>query len=98
MLIELEKLIGNQCYNANIQNWGPGGVFEGEGREFRYPITFRTSAGKKLKTNLVDDSLSLDTILGGYYAFGANELHIMVGLEALLQYLEKHFGLKIPAS
>ena len=30
LLIELEDIVGNEFYNANIQNWGPGGVFEGE--------------------------------------------------------------------
>lgn len=77
LLIELESIIGNECYNANIQNWGPGGVFEGEGREFRYPITFRDEEGQKLKRRRVEPSLSNATLLGGYYAFGANELHIM---------------------
>ncbi len=38
LLLELENIIGNECYNANIQNWGPNGVFEGDGREFRYPM------------------------------------------------------------
>jgi len=40
LLLVLEDVIGNECYNAKIQNWGPHGVFEGEGREFRYPVTF----------------------------------------------------------
>jgi len=31
LMIELERIIGNEVYNAKIQNWGPGGVFEGEG-------------------------------------------------------------------
>jgi hypothetical protein len=40
LLIALEKIVGNEFYNANIQKYGPGGVFEGEGREYRYPISF----------------------------------------------------------
>jgi hypothetical protein len=54
VLLQLENIIGNECYNANIQNWGPNGVFEGEGREFRYPITFIDSRGNKVKTKLPD--------------------------------------------
>jgi hypothetical protein len=54
LLLELESIIGNECYNANIQNWGPNGVFEGEGREFRYPITFIDSDGKKDKRKYPD--------------------------------------------
>jgi len=28
LLLVLEDIIGNECYNAKIQNWGPHGVFE----------------------------------------------------------------------
>lgn len=40
LIRDLDAIIGNECYNANIQNWGPNGTFYGTGREFRYPITF----------------------------------------------------------
>ena len=40
VLRKLESIVANSCYNANIQNWGPNGAFYGEGRSFRYPITF----------------------------------------------------------
>lgn len=93
LLIELESIIGNECYNANIQNWGPGGVFEGEGREFRYPITFRDDEGPKIKRRRVEPSLSNATLLRGYYAFGANELHIMRALERALEHLERKCNL-----
>jgi hypothetical protein len=95
LLIELESIIGNQCYNANIQNWGPGGMFEGEGREFRYPITFRDGERQKIKKRYVDPDMKVDTVLGGYYAFGANELHIMNGLNRVLDYLERKYQLEI---
>ncbi len=95
LLIELESMIGSECYNASIQNWGPGGVFEGEGREFRYPITFRDDEGRKIKKRYVDGDMNADTVLGGYYAFGANELHIMNGLNRVLDYLEREYQLKI---
>jgi hypothetical protein len=39
LLVELERIIGNETYNGNIQNWGPGGEYYGEGREFRYPLS-----------------------------------------------------------
>jgi hypothetical protein len=35
LLIELEEIVGSEFYNANIQNWSPGGVFKGAGRAFR---------------------------------------------------------------
>lgn len=90
LLVKLEKMVGSECYNANIQNWGPGGAFEGEGREFRYPIMFRGTDGKKMKLWNVDHRSLGDNILGGYYAFGANELHVMQALDKILTYLEEN--------
>ncbi|MEZ5769781.1 MAG: hypothetical protein R3D80_20615 [Paracoccaceae bacterium] len=26
LLAELEYLLGSECYNGNIQNWGPNGI------------------------------------------------------------------------
>ncbi|MFZ5671936.1 MAG: hypothetical protein ACOZAM_03120 [Pseudomonadota bacterium] len=95
VLIKLESIIGNECYNAKIQNWGPGGVFEGEGREFRYPISFRDQEGRRVKTRNVDSEIKSELVIGGYYAFGANELHIMKGLDRVLDYLEREYSLKI---
>lgn len=95
LLLELESLVGSECYNGNIQNWGPGGVFEGEGREFRYPITFTGESGNKLKKSYKDLSLPPASAVTGYYAFGANQLHIMRGLDRVLRYLEEHHDLKL---
>lgn len=95
LLLELENLVGNECYNGSIQNWGAGGVFEGEGREFRYPITFIDESGQKTKRRWKNSSLSPPTVLTGYYAFGANQLHIMRGLDRVLRYLEEHHDLKL---
>jgi len=33
-------IIGSECYIANIQNYSAWGVWEGEGRSFRYPVTY----------------------------------------------------------
>ncbi len=49
VLRKLESIVANSCYNANIQNWGPNGAFYGEGRSFRYPITFTHTDGQKRK-------------------------------------------------
>jgi hypothetical protein len=95
LLLELENLIGNECYNQNIQNHGPGGVFESAGRHIRYPITFIGADGTKLKRKLVERNLSSEIAKTGYYAFGANQLQIMRGLEKVLEYLEKHHELKV---
>ena len=95
LLLALERLVGNECYNANTQNWGPGGVFEGEGREIRYPITFIDKAGKEEKMRSTDSSISSHIILTGHYKFGANQLHIMRALNEVLKHLEKNYELKL---
>ncbi|WP_143201378.1 hypothetical protein [Bradyrhizobium sp. NAS96.2] len=94
LLRKLESIIGNECYNGSTQNWGPGGRFEGEGREFRYPLTVLGEDGSKIKVKS-DRPLSLDVAMTGYYAFGANQLHIMRALEQVLSYLEANNQLKI---
>ena len=98
LLVRLERLVGNQCYNGNIQNWGPGGVFEGEGREFRYPVTTRLPSGEKKKFYSLPEDLPDDTILGAYYAFGANELHITRALNDIVSLLEREYGLDIESN
>lgn len=94
LLLRFESMIGNSCYNGNIQNWGPGGEWEGEGREFRYPITFIGGSGQKIKRHNTFSSEITDTMLrNGYYAFGANELHIMHALGKVLDFLEEEYGI-----
>lgn len=95
LLIELEKIVGNEFYNANIQNWGPGGVFEGEGRALRYPVTMRDWDGKTIKTKHVDPALPAETVITGMYRLGANELSIMRAMDLVVSYLERNRGLDL---
>jgi hypothetical protein len=82
LLIELEDIIGHEFYNAKIQNWGPGGVFEGEGRELRYPLYAARQRGETIKTKYVDPSLPAETVITGIYKFGQSELSIMRPLDS----------------
>lgn len=91
LLLELEDIIGSECYNQNIQNWGPNGVFEGEGREFRYPITFIGSDGNKIKRRNVDNTIPAAVAITGYYAFGANQLQIIRALDKIVAVLEQQY-------
>lgn len=95
LLIELEMIVGNEFYNANIQNWGPGGVFEGEGRALRYPVTMRDRDGKTIKTKHVDPALPAETVIIGMYRLGANELSIMRAMDLVVSYLERNRGLDL---
>ena len=95
LLLELEQIIGREFYNAKIQNWGPGGVWEGEGRELRYPISFTDAQGKVLKTRNPDINMRKEIALTGLYRLGQNELQIVRALDKVLSFLETHYDLKL---
>lgn len=96
LLAQLERIVGSNCYNGSIQNYGPGGSFEGAGRDFRYPLTMITEAGEKVKrSGLAGADISAELFFSGYYAFGANRLQIVNALSQVLEYLEEHNDLKI---
>jgi hypothetical protein len=95
LLRELESIVGNEFFNATTQNRGAGGVFLGEGREIRYPITFTDKMGKSTKRWSTSADLSADVLMTGRYICGVNHLHIMKALDKVLQYLEQEHGLKI---
>jgi hypothetical protein len=95
LILQLERIIGAECYNANVQNWGPGGTFEGEGRDFRYPITFVDKEGIRMKRRIVETDLSPEIAATGHYSFGANQLHIIRALNKILEYLEERQGMNL---
>jgi len=93
LMARMESIIGGRCYNGNIQNWGPNGEWQGEGREFRYPITFLGIDAQKDKCRSTDPSMKIERMRTGYYAFGANRLHIHQALENILEMLEQEYDL-----
>jgi hypothetical protein len=97
LLVQLETILGNECYNANIQNYGPFGSREADGRSFRYPLTVREHDGKtqKIRSYSIPNSVSDEALRSGYYAFGANQLDVMSGIERILEFLEEKHGLVI---
>ncbi|WP_051153687.1 hypothetical protein [Litoreibacter arenae] len=96
LLADLEHLVGKNCYNGNIQNYGAGGFYEGAGRDFRYPLTMIDEAGEKRKRKFPPATeVSPEMLSSGYYAFGANRLHIIKALNEVLEYLEVNSNLKI---
>ena len=104
-LHQVEYEIGSECYNGNIQNFGPGGEWEGEGRDYRYPVTFINQDGVKVKyretypfTKKADGSYGYSHLgekgySSAYYAFGANHLYILRGIKHALELMEKRFGI-----
>ena len=94
LLINLEDIIGRECYNANTQNYGPGGVWEGEGRSFQYPITF-TVNGRDCKSREMHLFMQPEVLMTGRYKFGANELNIYWALKEVVEFLQREYGLQL---
>ncbi|WAP69942.1 hypothetical protein [Jiella pelagia] len=95
LLAQLEHIVGNNCYNGSIQNYGPGGSFEGAGRDFRYPLTVVDAEGAKRKTWSPAIDETPEALSTGYYSFGANRLQIIQALNEVLEYLETNSDLKL---
>lgn len=95
LLIRMESIIGDECYNDNIQNYSSWGVWEGEGRSFRYPVTVLRN-GETEKRRARFDDLQPEELVTGHYRFGANELSIYRALVKIIDMLEADYGLKVP--
>jgi hypothetical protein len=95
VLIRMEQIIGSECYNANIQNYGPGGVRQGEGRRFRYPAKYMKD-GDLLRDGTRPKDMPAEVLITGHYRFGANRLGIHNALLKVIDMLEADYGLKIP--
>ena len=95
LLIELEDIVGNECYNGNIRNYSSWGELESEGRSFRYPVKFFNGREETKKWKVKKDVPS-EELITGYYPFGANELSIYRALHKVLKHLENNYGFKLP--
>jgi hypothetical protein len=97
LLLKMERIIGNECYNGNIQNYGAGGVWEGEGRAFRYPVTF-VRDGKDSKSPTVPSDIAPEVLMTGHYKFGANELCIFRALVKVIEMIEADYCVSLAGS
>lgn len=97
LLIALESIIGNEFYNPKIQNYGPGGVRESDGRAIRYPLTLQKANGEteKIRGFPITEVIGDEVLLSGHYKVGANQLDVMRALDQILSYLEAKHGLEI---
>ena len=94
LLIKMENIIGNECYNGNIQNYESWGVLDSVGRTFRYPVVFDIDDIEH-KRRMVSTDLSEDVLVTGHYKFGANELAIFHALIKIVKMLEQDYDFKL---
>ncbi|WP_457811896.1 hypothetical protein [Sinorhizobium meliloti] len=94
LLIKMERIIGDECYNGKIQNYGPGGVWEGEGRSFRYPVKF-LDGEETTKHWTVPGNITPDVLMTGRYQFGSNELSIFRALAKIVEMIESDYGVRL---
>jgi hypothetical protein len=95
LLVRMEEIIGQECYNGNIQNYSSWGEWDGEGRSFRYPVTFiRKGEEEKRRSQTID--LQHEELVTGHYKFGANELSIYRALIRVIDMLEADYGFQRP--
>lgn len=97
LLVRVEQILGSECYNANIQNYSAWGVWEGEGRSFRYPVTYLRTGGEEKRRSRTED-LAAEELITGHYRFGANELGVMRALVRVIEMLKDEYGLVLPDS
>ena len=95
LLADLEYLVGNNCYNPKIQNYGAHGIYHGEGRSIRYPLTTLNAENVSVKSRGKAPSGDAKELSTGFYAFGVNRLHIVKALDEVLRHLEENHDLKL---
>lgn len=94
LLIKMEQIIGSECYNSKIQNYGPGGVWQGEGRSFRYPVKF-LDGDDTMKRWTVPGDIAPEVLMTGRYQFGSNELSIFRALVKIVEMIESDYGIRL---
>jgi hypothetical protein len=94
LLIKMEQIIGSECYNSNMRNYGPGGIWESEGRSFRYPVKF-LDKGEVRKHHKIPADIAPHVLLTGCYQFGSNELSIFRALSKIVDMIEQDYGVNL---
>jgi hypothetical protein len=92
---DIEQIVGGHFYNAKIQNYGPGGVWEGEGRAFRYPLSIVDSENESRKHWKVPSALPAEHLVTGHYKLGTNELGVVRAIIDVIELLERRYGIDL---
>lgn len=89
LICELERIIGNECYNPKSLD---GRTLE-EGCAFRYPVTIEGEHETEYKTRGTIVNLNKEKLNSVYYKFGSNHLYIGSAIFKVLERLEQKYGI-----
>lgn len=84
LLIELERLIGSECYIDNPNSFD----------QYRYPLK-REVYEKTYTIKQVSESIPAEDLLGLYYLFGKNRLYIFSGLLKVVERLQERYSVHL---
>ena len=87
LICELEKIIGNECYNPSSVN----GYTGEEGCSFRYPVWYTNKEQEDRKCYGLIQDVDKDYVSGIKYKFGANQLYIGNAIIKVLERLEEKY-------
>jgi len=89
LVCELEKIIGNQCYNPNSYD----GYLMEYGKFFRYPVHYSDINNQFCKTSGLVQNINKEGVNSMHYCFGSNELNIGNAIVNVLERLEDKYDL-----
>jgi hypothetical protein len=93
LLIALEDIIGNECFNMNkSEPWERYGMLSPPGPRYRYPLSIGPDSDLKVRS--ITPDINNCYLMSGRYTFGANQLDIFRGLYKALIYLQDNGYLK----
>lgn len=93
LLIAIEDIIGNECFNMNkSEPWERYRMLSPPGPKYRYPLSIGPDSD--LKVREVTPDINNCDMMSGRYTFGANQLDIFRGIYKALIYLQDNGYLK----
>lgn len=81
LLVRMESIIGNECYNQYALN-------------FRYPVTIEIDEKYEKFWN-ISSTLDTETLVASHYKFGSNKLYIFSALVKIVEMLKTEYNFRI---
>ncbi|EPT9252272.1 hypothetical protein ACVTNV_000589 [Vibrio alginolyticus] len=96
LLIELEDIIGNECFGGRIIEFCNWGELNSVGSQERQIIEFH-SENYPYQKDAIPEEIPFEDLITGHYNIDDKQLNIVRGLYKVLMHLEANYGLRLPA-